>query len=117
MEEACREAEKGRGITVGILPSSDPNSNPHVDVPIPTGMEQLGWNGIVALASAVVVVGGRSGRNSVRSGPGLVGKETRYRYEECGRSKRGHRRKALRQPAQVPNFQRTVYMAPKQHRR
>jgi uncharacterized protein (TIGR00725 family) len=63
MEEACRGAKKGRGITVGILPSSDPNSNPHVDVPIPTGMGQ-GRNGIVALASAVVVVGGRAGTQS-----------------------------------------------------
>jgi hypothetical protein len=61
MEAACRGAKTGRGITVGILPGSDPRSaNPHVDIVVPTGLGRH-RNGIVALSDAVVVVGGRSG--------------------------------------------------------
>lgn len=61
MEDACRGAKKGRGITVGILPGNNPSAaNPFVDVAIATGMGRH-RNGIVALASAVVVVGGGAG--------------------------------------------------------
>ena len=64
MEEACRGAKKARGTTVGILPGTDPNAaNPFVDIAISTGMGRH-RNGIVSLASAVVVVGGKSGTHS-----------------------------------------------------
>lgn len=67
MEEACRGAKKGRGITVGILPGNDPNvANPFVDIAIATGMGRH-RNGIVALASAVVIVGGGAGTRSESS--------------------------------------------------
>lgn len=61
MEAACRGAKLGRGITIGILPGSDPRkANPHVDIVVPTDMGRH-RNGIIALSDAVVVVGGRSG--------------------------------------------------------
>lgn len=64
MEEACRGAKKARGTTIGILPGTDPNTaNPHVDIAIATGIGRH-RNGIVALASAVVVVGGGAGTYS-----------------------------------------------------
>jgi len=64
MEEACRGAKKAGGTTVGILPGTDPKAaNPFVDLSIATGMDRH-RNGIVALASAVVVVGGRAGTYS-----------------------------------------------------
>lgn len=66
MLEAARGAKKARGgaPTVGILPGADPSiANPFIDIAIPTGMGQ-NRNGIVALAHAVVVVGGRAGTQS-----------------------------------------------------
>lgn len=64
MEEACRGAKKARGTTVGILPGTDPSeANPFVDISIATGMGRH-RNGIVALASAVVVVGGGAGTHA-----------------------------------------------------
>lgn len=65
MLEASRGAQQARITpTVGILPGTDPSvANPFVDVPIATGMGQH-RNGIVALAHAVVVVGGRAGTQS-----------------------------------------------------
>jgi uncharacterized protein (TIGR00725 family) len=64
MEAASRGGKKGKGCTVGILPGTDPrDANPHVDIAIPTGMGKL-RNGVVALAQAVVVVGGKEGTRS-----------------------------------------------------
>ena len=64
MEESCRGAKKAGGTTVGILPGSDHGvANPFVDIPIPTDMGRH-RNGLVSLASAVVVVGGRAGTYS-----------------------------------------------------
>ena len=64
MEEACRGAKKGLGTTVGLLPGPDPTAaNPFVDISIPTGLGRH-RNGLVSLASAVVVVGGRAGTHA-----------------------------------------------------
>jgi uncharacterized protein (TIGR00725 family) len=64
MEAACRGAKAGKGITVGILPGTDPRvANPFVDLPIATGLA-MHRNGVVALAQAVVVVGGKEGTRS-----------------------------------------------------
>ena len=39
MEEACRGAREGGGMTIGFLPGDDPTeANPYVDVAIPTGL-------------------------------------------------------------------------------
>jgi len=62
MEAACRGARSAGGLTVGILPGSDPDAaNPYVDVSIPTG---IGYtrNAIVACAGrAVIAIGGSTG--------------------------------------------------------
>lgn len=64
MEAACRGAKSSKGVTVGVLPGSDPKeANSHVDIPVPTGMGHL-RNGIVAHAQAIIVVGGGAGTKS-----------------------------------------------------
>lgn len=62
MEAACEGAKKAGGLTIGILPGSDPASgNRWLDVAVPTGMGSM-RNRIVALAGrAVVAIGGRYG--------------------------------------------------------
>ena len=62
MEMACKGAKEAGGLTVGILPSMNPDdANPYVDVRIPTGMGHA-RNAIVAVASDVLVaIGGRYG--------------------------------------------------------
>jgi uncharacterized protein (TIGR00725 family) len=55
MEAACRGAKEAGGLTVGILPGSDPSdANPYVDIPICTG---------IGYARNIVVV--RSGRAAI----------------------------------------------------
>ncbi|MFQ6106416.1 MAG: TIGR00725 family protein [Thermoplasmata archaeon] len=62
MEMACKGAKEGNGLTVGVLPASDPDdANPYVDVAIPTG---LGYarNAVIAVASDVLIaIGGKYG--------------------------------------------------------
>ena len=62
MEAACRGAQAGGGITVGLLPDGDRrHANPHLTVSVPTGMGEL-RNGLVARAGdAVIAVGGEFG--------------------------------------------------------
>jgi uncharacterized protein (TIGR00725 family) len=51
MEAACRGASSAGAVTVGILPGSDPDSaNPHVLIPIPTGLGEV-RNALVATSS------------------------------------------------------------------
>lgn len=39
MEAACRGAKRARGLTLGILPGTNPKeANPHVDIVLTTGM-------------------------------------------------------------------------------
>ena len=55
MEAVCRGAKEAGGLTVGILPGSDPSdANPYVDIPICTG---------IGYARNIVVV--RSGRAAI----------------------------------------------------
>ncbi len=82
MEAACRGASRAGGITVGILPGSSADSaNPHVLIPIPTGLGEA-RNALVAGAcDALIAVGGRLGTLSeialaLRSGTPVVGLET-----------------------------------------
>ena len=57
MAAACRGAHRAGGTTIGILPTADPaDANPHVDVPIATGLGHarnalvpLNGDGVVAL--------------------------------------------------------------------
>lgn len=58
MEAASRGAKSGRGLTVGILPSSDcEGASEAVDIPVVTGMGQA-RNNINVLSSRVVIVCG-----------------------------------------------------------
>lgn len=62
MEAACRGAAKFGGISVGILPDADPSfANPHVTVPISTGIG-IARNSIVARAGlCLIAIGGGYG--------------------------------------------------------
>ena len=62
MEAACRGAKEGGGITVGILPGSDPaEANPYVDIPISTGMGYARNIIVVKSAKAVIAIDGAYG--------------------------------------------------------
>lgn len=60
MDAAARGAkEVPAGLTVGILPGSDPrDANPHIDVPLATGMGEMRNAVIVRAARAVIAIGG-----------------------------------------------------------
>lgn len=62
MEAACRGASSAGGLTIGVLPGTDPaEANPYVTVPIPTGLGEA-RNLVVARAGDVVLaVGGSYG--------------------------------------------------------
>lgn len=62
MEAASRGARAGGGLTVGILPQNDArDANPHIDIPIATGLG-IGRNVIIArTADALIAVGGEYG--------------------------------------------------------
>ena len=62
MEAACRGASEAGGRTVGILPGDDRSAaNPHVEIPIATGMGNA-RNVLVALnGDAVIAVSGSTG--------------------------------------------------------
>lgn len=62
MEAACRGARAAGGLTVGVLPGTDPReANPHVTVPLATGSGQMRNVIIVMSSSAVIAVGGGHG--------------------------------------------------------
>ena len=59
MEAAARGAKQAGGLTIGILPGSDPGAaNPHIDVVIATGMGEMRNALIVRAAGAVIAIGG-----------------------------------------------------------
>lgn len=62
MEAASRGAKRADGVTIGLLPGSDPASaNPHVDVPVATGWLE-GRNFLLGLLSdGLVAVNGGYG--------------------------------------------------------
>jgi len=62
MAAACRGARSAGGLTVGVLPGhSAADANPHLDVPVVTGMGEARNVIIVRTASAVIAVGGEYG--------------------------------------------------------
>lgn len=62
MEAACRGAVGEGGITIGVLPGDDPvTANPHVKIPIATGMGYARNVVVVRSAKAVIAIGGRYG--------------------------------------------------------
>jgi hypothetical protein len=62
MEAACRGAASEGGTTIGVLPGDDPDeANPHVQIPIVTGMGFARNVVVVRSANAVVAIGGSYG--------------------------------------------------------
>jgi len=62
MEATCRGASEAGGTTIGVLPGEDrASANPHVDVPIATGLGHA-RNGLVVLnGDAAIAIDGGSG--------------------------------------------------------
>lgn len=62
MEAACRGAYSQGGLTVGILPGSNPrDANPFVQIPIPTGLGYARNILVVQAAQAVIALCGNYG--------------------------------------------------------
>ena len=62
MEAACKGASAEGGITIGILPGdSRQSANPHVQIPIVTGMGYARNAVVVKSAQAVIAIGGSYG--------------------------------------------------------
>ncbi len=82
MEAACRGAEEGGGLTVGILPGRDrAEANRYVDVAVPTGLGEVRNALVVRAADAVVALSGEYGTLSeialaLQAGIPVVGLDT-----------------------------------------
>jgi hypothetical protein len=62
MAAACRGARQAGGLTVGILPGTDPaEANPWVQIAIPTGLGEARNALVVAAGRAVIAIGGEYG--------------------------------------------------------
>jgi uncharacterized protein (TIGR00725 family) len=62
MEAACRGADEAGGLTIGILPGNDRNTaNPHVKIPIVTGMGHARNVAVVKSSQAVIAIDGSYG--------------------------------------------------------
>ncbi|MEW6568677.1 MAG: TIGR00725 family protein [Chloroflexota bacterium] len=82
MQAACRGAELAGGVSIGLLPGSDPGeANPHVTFALPTGLGQ-GRNLLVVLAAcSVIAIGGGYGTLSeialaLKAGKRVIGLDT-----------------------------------------
>lgn len=59
MEAAARGCDLGGGLTVGILPGTDPASaNPHIRVPLPTGLGEARNVLVARTADVLIAIGG-----------------------------------------------------------
>lgn len=82
MAAACRGAKSAGGLTIGILPGTEPAAaNPWVDVAIPTGIGEARNLAVVRSAAAVIAVGGEFGTLSeiafaLKAGLPVVGLNT-----------------------------------------
>lgn len=62
MEAACKGAREANGVTIGLLPGTDPSeANPYVSLPISTGLGEMRNALIVRSAEAVIAIGGGAG--------------------------------------------------------
>ena len=84
MEAAARGAGGAGGVTVGILPGTDPGAaNRYIAVPIATGLGEARNAVIVQAAQALIAVGGGPGTLSeialaLRLGKPVVGLQDRF---------------------------------------
>jgi uncharacterized protein (TIGR00725 family) len=82
MEAACRGAGAEGGLTIGILPGAGTEAaNPHVQIPIATGLGYARNMAVVKSARAVIAVGGSYGTLSeiayaLQDGIPVVGLDT-----------------------------------------
>jgi uncharacterized protein (TIGR00725 family) len=82
MEAACRGASSEGGTTIGILPGEDTHTaNPHVQIPIATGLGYARNLAVVKSARAVIAVGGSYGTlseigHALQSGIPVIGLNT-----------------------------------------
>ena len=62
MEAVCRGAKEAGGLTIGVLPGTDPaDANPYVDIPICTGIGYARNLVVVRSGRAVIAVSGAYG--------------------------------------------------------
>lgn len=82
MRASARGCKEAGGLTIGLLPGSDPNdANEYIDVPIATGLGELRNLLIVRAASAVIAIGGGYGTLSeialaLKAGKPVIGLST-----------------------------------------
>jgi len=82
MEAASKGANSEGGVTVGILPgNSRKEANPHVQIPIVTGMGYARNIAVVKSAQAVIAIGGNYGTlseisHALQSGIPVIGLNT-----------------------------------------
>ena len=82
MEAACRGARREGGLTIGILPGDNrQDANPHVQIPIVTGIGYARNVAVVKSAQAVIAVDGSYGTlseisHALQSGIPVIGLNT-----------------------------------------
>jgi uncharacterized protein (TIGR00725 family) len=82
MEAVCRGAKQAGGLTIGILPGSNPgDANPYVDVPICTGLGYARNVIVVKTGRAVIAIDGAFGTlseigHALGDGIPVIGLET-----------------------------------------
>jgi uncharacterized protein (TIGR00725 family) len=82
MEAACKGASEEGGTTIGVLPGDDWHSaNPHVQIPLVTGIGYARNITVVKSARAVIAVGGSYGTlseisHALQSGVPVIGLNT-----------------------------------------
>ncbi len=75
MAAACEGAAGAGGVTVGLLPGDDPSAaNPHVSVPVATGLGHVRNTLVANAGQAVIAIGGASGTLSEIAFARLKGK-------------------------------------------
>lgn len=91
MEAVCRGAQKTGGLTIGILPTLDPNlGNRYLDIAIPTGLGHH-RNALVSQAGdAVIAIGGGYGTLSeiglaLKVGRKVIGIDTWEVFDKFGK--------------------------------
>lgn len=82
MEAACRGAQQAGGLTVGILPGTDPDDgNPYLSLALPTGLGQARNAVVIQASEAVIAIGGGHGTlseigHALKGGKPLLGLST-----------------------------------------